>query len=182
MISREDRSLAWKLNWFRQSELEGALLLGKMVRTVSDPWLVERLTQHCSEEAEHSRLWSEVIRELGLITIRIFRSYQSFYVEKSGFPVTLLDVLAFTQVFERRVHQRFISELKQDSTPPPARQAYQQMIEDEKGHLNWVASWLRTQTGAPERLRHFEAIDKAVFDELQPFEESLWQIPNLGVE
>ena len=27
------RSLTWKLNWYRQSELEGALLLGKMIRT-----------------------------------------------------------------------------------------------------------------------------------------------------
>jgi hypothetical protein len=182
MISSANRSLAWKLNWFRQSELEGALLLGKMVRTVGDPWLVEQLTQHCSEEAVHSHLWSRVIRELGLPTIRIVRSYQSFYLEKTGYPTDLLDVLCFTQIFEKRVHQRFISELKRSGTPEPARQAYEQMIDDEKGHLNWVAKWLRMQPEASQRLYHFEAIDKAVFEELKPFEESLWSIQNLGIE
>jgi hypothetical protein len=182
MNSGNSRSLGWKLNWFRQSELEGALLLGKMVRTVSDAWLVEQLTQHCSEEASHSHRWGRVIRELGLPTIRIIRSYQSFYLEKSGYPTHLLDVLCFTQIFERRVHQRFISEHKKSGTPAPARRAYEQMIEDEKGHLSWVAEWLRTQPEAAQRLHHFETIDKIVFEELKPFEESLWSIQDLGIE
>ena len=97
------RNLAWKLNWFRQSELEGALLLGRMVGTIGDRTLAARLTKHCAEEAEHSRLWSEVIAELGLPHVRIFRSYQSLYLRHGGAPSTLLDVLAFTQIFERRV-------------------------------------------------------------------------------
>ena len=29
-MSPEIRNLAWRLNWYRQSELEGALLLGRM--------------------------------------------------------------------------------------------------------------------------------------------------------
>ncbi len=33
------RNLAWRLSWYRQSELEGALLLGRMVRQASDPYL-----------------------------------------------------------------------------------------------------------------------------------------------
>ena len=43
------RNLAWKLNWYRQSELEGALLLGRMVGTVDDPYLASRLSRHCAE-------------------------------------------------------------------------------------------------------------------------------------
>src|SRR4051812_36041093 len=106
-MNDQTRNLAWKLNWFRQSELEGSLLLGRMVGTVEDHDLAQRLTKHCSEEAEHSRIWSDVIEELGLPHIRIFRSYQSFYLQKSGPPATLLEVLSFTQIFERRVHRRF---------------------------------------------------------------------------
>ena len=34
---RDRRALAWLLNWYRQSELEGALLLGRMVRYADDP-------------------------------------------------------------------------------------------------------------------------------------------------
>jgi hypothetical protein len=55
------RNLAWKLNWFRQSELEGALLLGRMVGAVEDGDLATRLTRHCAEEAGHSQIWNEVI-------------------------------------------------------------------------------------------------------------------------
>jgi hypothetical protein len=174
------RNLAWKLNWFRQSELEGSLLLGRMVGTVEDGPLAAHLTKHCAEEAEHSRLWAEVIGALGLPHIRIFKSYQSFYLEQSGPPATLLEVLCFTQVFERRVHRRFHEELRRPDTPIAARRAYERMIEDEKDHLGWVAEWLRAQPGAPERLRRYEEIDRTVFEALLPFEQCLWAVPGLG--
>jgi rubrerythrin len=176
------RNLAWKLNWFRQSELEGALLLGRMVGTVESRDIALRLTRHSAEEAEHSRLWAEVIDELDLPHIRIFRSYQSFYLQQSGPPATLLEVLSFTQVFERRVHRRFHEELRDAVTPAPARAAYARMIEDEKEHLAWVADWLRTQSGAQACLGCFEEIDRAVFQRLQPFEQCLWAVEGLGRE
>lgn len=176
------RNLAWKLNWFRQSELEGSLLLGRMVGTVESRDLALRLTQHCAEEAEHSRLWAEVIDELNLPHVRIFHSYQSFYLQQSGPPASLLEVLSFTQIFERRVHRRFHEELREPDTPAPARAAYTRMIEDEKDHLAWVADWLRSQEGAEDCLGHFEKIDRAVFQQLRPFEQRLWEMPGLGCE
>ena len=176
------RNLAWKLNWYRQSELEGALLLGRMVGTVRDGYLAARLARHCAEEAGHSRLWSEVIDELELPYIRIFRSYQSFYLQQSGPPATLLDVLCFTQIFERRVHRRFHEESRDPGTPEVARAAYARMIEDEKDHLAWVAEWLRTQAAAPAGLRRYEEKDLAVFHRLRPFEQRLWAVPGLGQE
>jgi hypothetical protein len=90
--TNETRLLAWRYNWWRQSELEGALLLGRMIGTVQDRDLAARLTRHCAEEAAHSRLWAEVIAELELPHVRIFRSYQSFYLRHSGPPARLLDV------------------------------------------------------------------------------------------
>jgi len=177
-----DRNLTWKLNWWRQSELEGSLLLGRMVGAVDDRFLTERLTRHCAEEAEHSRIWSDVIAELDLPHVRIFRSYQSFYLRHSGPPCSLLEVLAFTQVFERRVHTRFHEELSDPATPDPARRAYRRMMDDEKDHLDWVATWLRQQEKASEWLDRYRQIDRAVFAELQPFATHLWEIPNLGSE
>lgn len=176
------RNLAWKLNWFRQSELEGALLLGRMAGGVEDGCLAAQLTKHCAEEAEHSRLWADAIGELGLPHIRIFRSYQSFYLQQGGPPATLLEVLCFTQIFERRVHQRFHEELRRPDTPPAARRNYERMIEDERGHLAWVADWLRAQPAAPECLRRYEGTDRAVLQTLLPFEHRLWAIPGLGRE
>jgi len=177
-----DRNLAWKLNWFRQSELEGALLLGRMVGLSEDRELTERLTRHCAEEAGHARIWAEVIRELDLIHVRIFRSYQSFYLEECGPPACLLDVLAFTQIFERRVHRRFHEELRRPDTPEIAKNAFRQMIDDEKDHLNWVADWLRGQPDAGVVLKTYEAADRQVFKRLQPCEQVLWEIEGLGRE
>ena len=178
----ERRNLAWKLNWYRQSELEGALLLGRLAATADDAFLAARLTRHCAEEAGHSRLWAEVIAELELPHVRIFRSYQSFYLRHTGPPASLLEVLCFTQIFERRVHTRFHEEARRPETPEPARRAYRQMMEDEKDHLAWVAAWLRDQPGAAVGLEQFRAVDQAVFAELARFSDCLWEIPGLGRE
>jgi hypothetical protein len=175
-------NLAWKLNWYRQSELDGALLLGRMVGLANDADLAARLTRHSAEEAEHSRLWTQAIRDCGLPHIRIFRSYQSFYLAHSGPPASLLEVLSFTQIFERRVHLRFTAEAADPATPEPARLAYRRMIEDEKDHLSWVAHWLRTQPGAAACLRRYETIDRQVFAELQPYEPRIHDIRGLGRE
>jgi len=176
------RNLAWKLNWYRQSELDGALLLGRMVGLANHADLAARLTRHSAEEAEHSRLWTEAIRECGLPHLRIFRSYQSFYLAHSGPPASLLEVLSFTQIFERRVHLRFTAEAADPDTPEPARRAYRRMIEDEKDHLAWVAHWLRTQPGATACLRRYQEIDQHVFAELEPYEHCIHDIPGLGRE
>lgn len=176
------RNLAWKLGWYRQSELEGSLLLGRMVGQTDDPYLIERLTKHCAEEAYHSQLWEEVIRELELPHIRIYRSFQSFYMHQTKPPASLLEVLCFTQIFERRVHKRFIAEAADPATPEPARRAFLKMIEDEKDHLGWVGLWLKEQPGAHECLERFDQADRAVAAELLPYEDHIYDIPDLGTE
>jgi rubrerythrin len=176
------RNLAWKLNWYRQSELEGSLLLGRMVALVEDPHLCRQLTRHAAEEAEHSRLWEEALRSLELPHIRIFRSYQSFYLRHAAPPRSLLEVLAFTHIFEKRVHCRFSAEAADERTPLAARRAYRQMIEDEKGHLGWVAQWLKNQLGAEESLRRYRDIDLQVYSELHAYEHRLYDIAGLGRE
>ena len=181
-MNAPQRNLAWKLNWWRQSELDGALLLGRMVGAMDNQYLTERLTRHCAEEAAHSQIWSGVINQLGLPHVRIFRSYQSFYLRHSGPPGSLVEVLAFTQVFERRVHTRFHEESNRAGTPQPAITAYRKMMEDEKDHLEWVAAWLRKNPAAPGLLERYRKIDAAVFAELQPYADRLWDIPDLGLE
>ncbi len=177
-----NRNLAWKLNWYRQSELDGALLLGRMVGLTNDAGLIASLTRHCAEEAEHSRLWDEVIRKLALPHVRIRRSFQSFYTDHTPPPASLLEVLCFTQVFERRVHKRFIAEAADPATPEIARHAYLKMIEDEKDHLGWVGLWLKSQPGAPECLARFEQADRSVGNRLLPYENRIHEIPGLGEE
>src|SRR5687768_11761270 len=136
-MNNNTRNLAWKLNWYRQSELEGALLLGRMVRVAETGELVARLTKHCADEARHAQLWTECVIDLGLPFIRIHRSYQSLFLDHGGAPTRLIDVLAFTQIFERRVHKRFHDEIADPTLPDAARTTFLTMIHDEKDHLEW---------------------------------------------
>ena len=48
-----DREL-WLLNFYRNSELHGALLMGKLARSFTDTELLVNLTKHCATEAHHA--------------------------------------------------------------------------------------------------------------------------------
>ena len=176
------RNLTWKLNWYRQSELEGALLLGRMVRVATNGALIARLMRHAADEARHGQLWSACIEELRLPFVRIHRSYQSFFLEHGATPSSLVEVLAFTQIFERRVHKRFTDELAVADLPSAARATFETMIHDEKDHLEWVHDWLKPLPEAPALLKKYIEIDTALYHRLQPSLDRLWDIPGLGEE
>ncbi len=176
------RNLAWKLNWFRQSELDGSLLLGRMVRVAGDGELIARLMKHCADEARHGELWSVCLRQLSLPYIRIHRSYQSFFLEHGGTPTSLTEVLAFTQIFERRVHKVFTDELTAPDLAEPARATFETMIHDEREHLEWVHHWLKPKAEAPALLKKYIEIDNHLYACLLPFFSHLWDIPGLGEE
>jgi tRNA isopentenyl-2-thiomethyl-A-37 hydroxylase MiaE len=176
------RNLYWKLNWYRHSELEGALLLGKVVRAAADQELILALTRHCAEEAHHAWLWADTLHQMRLPFVRIFRSYQSFYLEHAGMPLGLAEVLALTHVFERRVHWRFTQELAQPRLPAPVRRTFRVLLKDERRHLDWVGRWLATQPEGADLLRRFQAIDEQVYLALAPYTDRIWDIPGLGEE
>lgn len=176
------RNLAWKLNWYRQSELEGALLLGRMVRLAPDADTATRLLKHCADEARHAQLWSECIQKLDLPVVRIHRSYQSLFAEHGGIPSNLTEVLAFTQIFERRVHKRFTTERAQPDLSEIVRSTYDVMIRDEHDHLDWVHTWLLAQPEAPALLSRYLQIDDTVYRAVLPHEPALWDIAGLGEE
>jgi len=176
------RNLTWKLNWYRQSELEGALLLGRMVRVADDSSLVLPLTRHCADEARHACLWAECVEELGLPVVRIFRSYQSFYTEHGGVPTSIAEALALTHVFEKRVWRRFQQELNEPGLPLPLTACLRTLLHDEKQHLDWVRQWLATRPEGTDLLKRFARIDEEVYASLEPFEERIWDIPGLGEE
>jgi hypothetical protein len=177
------RNLAWKLNWYRHSELEGALLLGRMVRQATDGDLVLSLTRHCADEARHAFLWARAIAELGLPTIQIFRSYQSFYVrDGAAMPATLCDVLAMTHIFEQRVDREFRRELADPDLPEPAARTFRALIADEQDHLDWVARWLSDQPQGAQLLDRYRRIDEEVYGEIAPYLDRIYDLPGLGRE
>ncbi len=139
---RDQRSLAWLLNWYRQSELEGALVLGRMVRYSDDPSVLAELTRHAADEARHAWLWQTTIAQLQLAPVRIHRSYQSFYATEGAIPQTLAEVLALTHVFEHRVDREFSDQLADPQLPDAVHRTFKALLRDEVRHLDWIAAWL----------------------------------------
>jgi bacterioferritin (cytochrome b1) len=158
------------LNFYRASELQGGLVLGKMVGRARDPELILELTRHAAEEVGHAQLWTETIVALGGRPFPTRDTYQRRYAEVLGAPRTLLEVLALTQVFERRVYRHFTAHLHRPGTDPIVCATLKQMLREERGHLSWVKHWLDAQTGRAEFvhavMQRYADADARIYDEL----------------
>lgn len=159
------------LNFYRASELHGGLILGQMVRRTREPELILQLTKHSAEEVMHAQLWTETIIAVGGKPSPVRDTYQNRYVEVVGAPITLLEVLALTQVFERRVYRHFMLHLRKPGVHPVVAATLNRMLEEEKGHLSWVKHWLDAQSrtkGTEVRnvLRRYALADQRIYDVL----------------
>jgi demethoxyubiquinone hydroxylase (CLK1/Coq7/Cat5 family) len=158
------------LNFYRASELHGGLILCQVARRVRDGALMLDLLRHGAEEIEHARLWTETILAVGGRVRPVRDTYQSRYARRLGGTIALLDVLALTQVFERRVYRHFTEHLRRPGTHPRVRATLERMLEEERGHLRWVKRWLDAQAGVlgdvvPATLRRYAAADALVYAE-----------------
>lgn len=177
---RDSRALAWRLNWYRQSELEGALLLGRMVRYADDPLVIGELTRHAADEARHAWLWERAITDSGIPHVRILRSYQSFYADEGVVPQRLAEVLALTHVFERRVDREFSEEISDAGLPRAVARTFKALLRDEQRHLGWIAAWLRGRPELQPLVVEYTEADRRVAARLRPFRDRLWDLPGLG--
>lgn len=134
-----------RLNFYRASELHGGLVLGQLVRRARDGDLILRLTQHSAEEVAHAQLWAETIRAVGGEPRPVRSTYQTRLAKLVGAPTSVFQVLALTQVFERRVYRHFLQHAALPGTHPAVRTTLERMIEEEKDHLSWVADWLQME-------------------------------------
>jgi demethoxyubiquinone hydroxylase (CLK1/Coq7/Cat5 family) len=159
-----------RLDFYRASELHGGLLLGRLVRRARDPELMLDLTRHAAEEVAHAQLWTETILAVGGRPRPPGDTYQARYARALGPVTSLFEVLALTQVFERRVYQHFIDHARLPETHSKVRATLLRMVEEEKDHLAWVKRWLDREEarGRPVRrtLRRFGRVDAVVYDEL----------------
>ncbi len=159
------------LNFYRASELHGGLILGQMVRRTRDAGLILQLTRHSAEEVMHALLWTETIIAVGGEPTPVRDTYQNRYVESVGTPISLLEVLALTQVFERRVYRHFTLHLRQPGVHPVVAKTLQRMLDEERGHLSWVKHWLDEQGRSRGRevtdvIRKYQAADQRIYEAL----------------
>ena len=106
------------LNFYRASELHGGLILGQLARRARGSALVLDLTRHAAEEVVHAQLWTETIIAVGGQVRPVRETYQTRYARYVGTPMALVDVLALTQVFERRVYRHFTEHLHRPGDAP----------------------------------------------------------------
>jgi len=181
IISDED---LWVLSYYRSSELAGSLLMGRMARRATDDELRSRLTWHFAEEARHAWRWTEIIRKLGADPLPITETYQSNYFTGVGIPKDDLELLAITQVFERRVARHFSIHRRQEDIDPQIKEMLGTMCCDEGPHVMWVRAKLEeySRNGRSvevrEKLELYQEIDKEVYSkEIKKFEKLGWKIP-----
>ena len=161
------------LNFYRASELHGGLVLGTLAGRVRDGELMARLTRHAAEEVIHAQLWTDTILAVGGRPTPIRWTYQRFYARELGPLWSVADVLALTQVFERRVYRHFLRHARQPDVHPVVRQTLERMIEEEKDHLSWVWTWLQTRPARHrrrirDRMAAFAQADARIYEELEP--------------
>ena len=159
------------LNFYRASELHGGLVLGQVARRARGGELTLELTRHSAEEIVHSQLWTETIIAVGGEVRPVRETYQDRYAATLGAPSTLLQVLALTQVFERRVYRHFTEHLRRPGTHPAVAATLRRMLDEERGHLAWVKRWLDQQAltrGAEvaATMRTYAAADARIYDAL----------------
>ncbi|HEX6053985.1 MAG TPA: phosphopantetheine-binding protein [Gemmatimonadaceae bacterium] len=160
----------WILSYYRESELAGSLVMGRLARETDDDDLRVHLTEHCAEEAHHAWLWTQTILDVGGTPKRVAETYQTRYYAEIGTPTSLLEVLALTQVFEKRVIRHFRAHMKWPNTHPAVLETLQRMIDDEVGHISWVKDRLdryaaeKGDAVVAETMRRYTEVDQRVYD------------------
>jgi hypothetical protein len=158
----------WLLSFYRSSEINGALFFGRVARIVKGPLLVD-VTHHFSDEANHASYWTHCIDDLGHTPIRENRAYQDQYLNAVGMPANLMEVLAITQVFEKRVIGQYRQHLRFPGTHPLVKQTIERIMLDERWHVQYVKQALSEMSGkygaelVQQTLQRYTLADQEVY-------------------
>jgi bacterioferritin (cytochrome b1) len=159
----------WLLSYYRSSEISGALFFGRLARAQAPGPLQEDLTRHFADEAQHARYWTDCISELGASALKLGVSYQDQYLVAAGLPANLMEVLAVTSVFERRVVNQYARHLAVPGLEPAVARTLLKIMDDERWHIVWVRQALKDmedEYGAnqvKETVRRYQAADRQVY-------------------
>jgi bacterioferritin (cytochrome b1) len=124
----------WLLNLYRNSELHGALLMGRLARSVTSLDVLVGATRHCATEAHHAALLTEVIAKLGGVIDPSTETIQMHYSQDGGIPKDLVDLLVLSEILEARVLASYRQHLQRSDVEPSVRRTLQRIIQDEEAH------------------------------------------------
>lgn len=166
-----DREL-WLLNFFRNSELHGSLLMGRLARTQFPTDLLANMTRHCATEAHHAALLTELLAELGGQVDPGLHTMQEHYSREGGVPTELADLLVLSEVLEHRVLAVYGEQLSDPGLHPQVRAVLEEILREEEEHGEgddcWLEQALRTLPGAQVSAarRKWSEIDRKVSEDL----------------
>jgi bacterioferritin (cytochrome b1) len=159
----------WVLSYYRMSEINGSLFFGRLARTLKASPIQHDLTKHFADEAQHAWYWTDCLERLGAPPIKLSDAYQDQYLEAAGLPVNMMEILAITLVFERRVINQYAKHLAIPDLRVEVRETIDRIMEDERWHVQWVRDAL---TGMEDRfgkdtiaqtLRRYKEADREVY-------------------
>jgi rubrerythrin len=137
----------WLLSFYRNSEISGALFFGRLARTVKAGPIQTDLTRHFADESNHAAYWTQCMKELDVQPLRIKEAYQDAYLEAGGLPMNIMEILAVTLVFERRVVSQYVAHSKAPNLAEPIRNTLDTIMSDERWHVRWVSDALTDLEG-----------------------------------
>src|SRR5262249_46329232 len=136
-----DREL-WLLNFYRNSELHGALLMGRLARALGGTELLANVTRHCATEAHHAALLTELLAELGGKLDPRLETMQDHYSRKGGVPVELVDLLVLSETLEHRVLSSYREHLNSSPVHPRVREVLEEILHEEEEHGGSEDAWI----------------------------------------
>ena len=165
---------AWLLNFYRNSELHGALLMGRLARTVSDSDLLVEMTAHCATEARHAAMLSRAIASAGGRLDPTIAPIQEHYSTEGGVPSTLLDVLVLSETLERRVRASYHRHLASEAPHPAAAETLGSIVAEMEAkhgaeHAGWIDQALdrMNQQDVTTARQKWQAVDERVAARLE---------------
>ena len=135
----------WLLAFYRNSELHGALLMGRLARRFEHAGLAAHMTRHCATEARHAAMLTEAIAGLEERLDLDTGTIQDRYGEAGGIPTALADLLVLSEVLEKRVLASYRAHLARTDVSLVVRATLEaivdEMEEEEDGsdpHAGWI--------------------------------------------
>ena len=159
----------WVLSFYRTSEISGSLFFGRLARCLGAGPVQRDMTKHFAAEARHAWYWTSCIEQLGAKPLKLVDAYQDQYLAAVGSPANLMEVLAITQVFERRVIHQYALHSRVRGIHPAVKQTLIEISADERWHIHWVKEALRSmeqaygKTCIEQTLQRFRQADEEVY-------------------
>lgn len=159
----------WMMSFYRHSEITGAMFFGKIAACMPSGPIQVNLNKHFADESMHSWYWTKAMEELGYKPIRIASAYQDAYLDAGGLPVNMMEILALTNVFEKRVIKQYVHHMKIPNLNPVIKETFNKIVEDEKWHVYWINQALKTYTQkygedkVNEKIQHYKKADEEVY-------------------